>query len=124
MAGIIAQITRANRERIEKRKFEVGVSKCMYELKPFDPCFKAEVRKYVIMSDILKQSNHTKMINGKTKLECLNFEKRPFSSFQKDNKYIRATLGQKEAEAFKRVVVKRLYELKEENKKKIHFSWG
>ena len=43
MAGIIAQITRANRERIEKRKFEVGVSKCMYELKPFGPCFKAEV---------------------------------------------------------------------------------
>ena len=54
MAGIIAQITRANRERIEKRKFEVGVSKCMYELKPFDPCFKAEVRMYVlkVMSDI------------------------------------------------------------------------
>ena len=45
MAGIIAQITRANRERIEKRKFEVGVSKCMYELKPFDQCFKAEVRR-------------------------------------------------------------------------------
>ena len=52
------------------------------------------------------------------------FGNRPFSYFQKDNKYIRATLGQKEAEAFKRVVVKRLYELKEENKKKIHFSWG
>ena len=53
-----------------------------------------------------------------------SLKKRPFSYFQKDNKYIRATLGQKEAEAFKRVVVKRLYELKEENKEKIQFSWG
>ena len=36
MAAIIAQITRANRERIEKRKFEIISSKCLYEIIPFD----------------------------------------------------------------------------------------
>ena len=36
MAAIIAQITRANRERIEKRKFEIVSSKCLYEIIPFD----------------------------------------------------------------------------------------
>ena len=39
MAAIIAHITRANRERIEKKRYEIVISKCMYEIKPFDQTF-------------------------------------------------------------------------------------
>ena len=37
MAAIIAQITRANRERKKKKTYET--TKCMYDLPPFDPHF-------------------------------------------------------------------------------------
>lgn len=37
MAAIIAQITRANRERKRKKTYEI--QKCMYDLPPFDPHF-------------------------------------------------------------------------------------
>ena len=38
-----AQITRANRKRIENRKFEINSAKCMYEIKPFDQCYDPKV---------------------------------------------------------------------------------
>ena len=37
MAAIIAQITRANRERKRKKTYEI--QKCMYDLPPFDTHF-------------------------------------------------------------------------------------
>ena len=40
---ITAQITRANRQRIENRKFEIDSTKCIYEIKPFDPCYDPKV---------------------------------------------------------------------------------
>ena len=39
MAAIIAQITRANRERIDNKKYEVEACKSMYQIRPFDRCF-------------------------------------------------------------------------------------
>ena len=45
MAGIIARITRSNRERLEKKKNEIGVGKCNYFLQPFDDHFVPEVIK-------------------------------------------------------------------------------
>ena len=39
MAGIIARITRSNRERLEKKKCEIGVGKCNYIIEPFDERF-------------------------------------------------------------------------------------
>ncbi len=44
MAAIIAQITRANRERIRKKRFEIIISKCMYEIKAFPEKYEPEVR--------------------------------------------------------------------------------
>ena len=43
MAGIIAQITRANRARIDNKKSEIAIGKCMYDILPFDPCFDPNV---------------------------------------------------------------------------------
>lgn len=43
MAAIIAQITRANRERIRKKRFEIIISKCMYEIKPFPERYHPDV---------------------------------------------------------------------------------
>jgi hypothetical protein len=43
MAAIIAQITRANRERIRKKRFEIIISKCMYEIKAFPDQYEPEV---------------------------------------------------------------------------------
>ena len=57
MAGIIARITRSNRERLENKKNEIGVNKCNYILDPFDPTFDPEVRNltpktvFVILED-------------------------------------------------------------------------
>lgn len=39
MAGIIARITRSNRERLEKKKSEIGVGKCNYTIEAFEPHF-------------------------------------------------------------------------------------
>ena len=44
MAAIIAQITRANRERIDNKKYEVEACKSMYQIRPFDRCFDKLVR--------------------------------------------------------------------------------
>ena len=41
MAAIIAQMTRANRERRKKKRYEI--SKCMYELPPFAARFEPQV---------------------------------------------------------------------------------
>jgi|FrelakmetLWP11LW_1041352.scaffolds.fasta_scaffold330017_1 hypothetical protein len=46
MAAIIAQITRANRERIRKKRFEIVISKCMYEIKSFPDQYEPEVSYY------------------------------------------------------------------------------
>ena len=43
MAGIIARITRSNRERLEKKKCEISVTKCIYQIQPFDDHFDPEV---------------------------------------------------------------------------------
>ena len=47
MAAIIAQLTRAKRERAKKKTYETN--KCMYELPPFDPHFDPMVHnKYMV----------------------------------------------------------------------------
>ena len=47
MAAIIAQLTRAKRERALKKTYETN--KCMYDLQPFDPHFDAEIHnKYFV----------------------------------------------------------------------------
>ena len=43
MAAIIAQMTRANRERKKNKRWEIIISKCMYELAPFPQRFEAKV---------------------------------------------------------------------------------
>ena len=52
MAGIIARITRSNRERLEKKKAEISVSKCNYTLEPFDDHFDPLVRWIKTIKDI------------------------------------------------------------------------
>ena len=49
MAAIIAHITRSNRERLEKKKYEIIISKCMYEIRPFERCFDAVVSLILIV---------------------------------------------------------------------------
>ena len=39
MAGIIAQITRANRKRIDNKKAQLSAQKCNYALRPFEEHF-------------------------------------------------------------------------------------
>ena len=39
MAGIIAQITRANRKRIDNKKAQLSAQKCNYALRPFERYF-------------------------------------------------------------------------------------
>ena len=47
MAAIIAQLTRAKRERALKKTYETN--KCMYELHPFDKHFDPSVHnKYIV----------------------------------------------------------------------------
>ena len=41
MAAIIAQLTRANRER--KTRVRIETSKCMYEIPPFDPRYSKDI---------------------------------------------------------------------------------
>ena len=43
MAAIIAQMTRANRERKKNRRPEIMISKCMYDLAPFAERFEPQV---------------------------------------------------------------------------------
>ena len=43
MAGIIARITRSNRERLDKKKSEISTAKSNYTLIPFDDHFVPEV---------------------------------------------------------------------------------
>ena len=44
MAAIIAHITRANRERIDKKGYEIAIQKCMYEIRPFERTYDPTVR--------------------------------------------------------------------------------
>ena len=47
MAAIIAQLTRAKRERARKKTYETN--KCMYHLPPFDPHFDPRIHnKYIV----------------------------------------------------------------------------
>ena len=39
MAGIIARITRSNRERLAKKHTEIGINKCNYDILPFGERF-------------------------------------------------------------------------------------
>ena len=49
MAALIAHITRSNRERLEKKKFEIIITKCMYEIRPFEKCYDPMIHnKYVL----------------------------------------------------------------------------
>ena len=43
MAGIIARITRSNRERLEKKQAEVNINKSIYDIRPFDDRFVPQV---------------------------------------------------------------------------------
>ena len=43
MAAIIAQMTRANRERKKNKRFEIVIGKCMYEIGPFPEKYEPEV---------------------------------------------------------------------------------
>jgi len=42
MAAIIAQMTRANRERKKNKCFEIVIGKCMYEIGPFPERYEPE----------------------------------------------------------------------------------
>ena len=49
MAALIAHITRSNRERLEKKKFEIIITKCMYEIRPFEKYYDPMIHnKYVL----------------------------------------------------------------------------
>ena len=77
MAGIIARITRSNRERLEKKHAEVSINKCIYDILPFDRCFIKEVTKiYQIESRQFKstpdQNNH--LILTKRRINCFELE--------------------------------------------------
>ena len=50
MAAIIAQITRANRERIEKKGYEITIQKCMYEIRPYERTYDPTVRFTILFS--------------------------------------------------------------------------
>ena len=43
MAAIIAQMTRANRERRKNKRYEIVIGKCMYEIAPFPEKYELEV---------------------------------------------------------------------------------
>lgn len=100
MAAIIAQMTRANRER--KKKKRVEISKCMYDLPPYPDHFDEQVTIYVWLIK-----------------EAMSFR----SSFpQLHNKYLRARLmvhDKKMAEKFHRVVLERLEEIAAEQVQKL-----
>ena len=73
MAAIIAQMTRANRERKKNKCFEIVIGKCMYEIGPFPEKYEPEVcyidSKSIIVS--LNEFNFRKkclnlIINGNT----------------------------------------------------------
>ena len=56
MAGIIAQMTRANRERTKRQKRrgkDIGTGKCVYEIAPFPEKYEPEVvfvlKKYIFL---------------------------------------------------------------------------
>ena len=50
MAAIIAQMTRANRERKKNKCFEIVIGKCMYEIGPFPEKYEPEVNKFYSIS--------------------------------------------------------------------------
>jgi hypothetical protein len=54
MAAIIAQITRANRERIEKKGYEITIQKCMYEIRPYERTYDPTVRFTILFSVLLR----------------------------------------------------------------------
>ena len=58
MAAIIAQMTRANRERKKNKCFEIVIGKCMYEIGPFPEKYEPEVC-YIDSKSIIVQFFHT-----------------------------------------------------------------
>ena len=65
MAAIIAQMTRANRERTKRKKGrkDIGTGKCVYEIGPFPEKYEPEVvfvlKKYIFFTylDTMKITN-------------------------------------------------------------------
>ena len=57
MAAIIAQMTRANRERKKNKCFEIVIGKCMYEIGPFPEKYEPEVC-YIDSKSIIVQYYH------------------------------------------------------------------
>ena len=111
MAAIIAQITRANRERIDNKKYEVEACKSMYQIRPFDRCFDKLVR-------VAQCSKLREII-----VSVANF----VLFLQKHNKYMvakAANLENEEAEKFYNFVVERLKQLRQEEIASRRFSWG
>ena len=112
MAAIIAQITRANRERIDNKKYEVEACKSMYQIRPFDRCFDKLVG--------VAQCSKLREINCQCCQLCSFF-------LQKHNKYMvakAANLENEEAEKFYNFVVERLKQLRQEEIASRRFSWG
>ena len=56
MAAIIAQMTRANRERKKNKCFEIVIGKCMYEIGPFPEKYEPEVC-YIDLKSIIVHIN-------------------------------------------------------------------
>ena len=57
MAAIIAQMTRANRERKKNKCFEIVIGKCMYEIGPFPEKYEPEVCYIDSKSIIVQEEN-------------------------------------------------------------------
>ncbi|XP_023326920.1 uncharacterized protein LOC111700276 [Eurytemora carolleeae] len=67
MAAIIAQMTRQNRERAKKKRYESA--KCMYELPPFDPHYDPKIHnKYMARRQAyIKQEAERQLLEEITK---------------------------------------------------------
>ena len=57
MAAIIAQITRANRERIDRKGYDITIQKCMYEIRPFERTYDPTVRFSILFFSFLVIKN-------------------------------------------------------------------
>ena len=63
MAAIIAQMTRANRERKKNKCFEIVIGKCMYEIGPFPEKYEPEVSYIDSKSIIVKRRKYYQFLH-------------------------------------------------------------
>lgn len=120
MAAIIAHITRANRERIEKKRYEIVISKCMYEIKPFDKCFNPKVSFTILYLQFRKTQQSSNFFT----IVQSHFFKWYF--FQHHNKYVAAkamNIEIEDSQAFHQLFIDRLKELHREESRVVEFSW-